>query len=163
LLEAAQLVCAADPHVKIAVLGRGTHVRAILDRPIEHLGLRDTVLPLGYHIGDYREVLSMFDAGLMLVPGSDGSCRAALQMAAMGKPLLVAERGVLPDIVRDGETGLVVRDTRENLADAMLEMAQSPGLRRQWGEGGRERMMQHFSLDRQGRQVVAVYESVLRS
>jgi len=161
LLEAAQSVRQSDPRVKIAVLGRGTHKQAILDEPVNRLGLQDTVYSLGYHIESYREVLAMFDAGLMLVPGSDGSCRAALQMAAMGKPLVVAERGVLPDIVRDGETGLVLRDTPANLAEAILEMAQSTERRRQWGSAGRERMVEHFSPEGQARAVAALYEKML--
>jgi len=161
LLEAARHIRLADPRVKIAVLGRGTNKQMILDEPLNRLGLQETVYPLGYHVEGYREVLAMFDAGLMLVPGSDGSCRAALQMAAMGKPLVVADRGVLPDIVRDGETGLVVRDTPANLADAILEMAQSPQRRRQWGGAARERMLQHFTPERQAQVVAALYQKML--
>ena len=161
LLEAAQRVRRSDPRVKIAVLGRGTSKQVILDEPLKRLGLQGTVCPLGYHVEGYREVMAMFDAGLMLVPGSDGSCRAALQMAAMGKPLVVAERGVLPDIVRDGETGLVVRDTPENLTDAILEMAQSPERRRQWGSAARERMVEHFSPEGQAQAVAALYQKML--
>jgi len=106
-------------------------------------------------------VLSVFDAGMLLVPGSDGSCRAAMQMAAMGKPLVVAQRGVLPEIVVDGETGIVVEDTAENLAEALLEMAQDAQRRRRWGEAGRRRMVEHFSLSRQADEVEEVYRRVL--
>ena len=161
LLGAAREVRRADPRVKIAVLGRGTRKESILDRSVQKLGLQDTVYPLGYHVEDYREVLAMFDGGVMLVPGSDGSCRAAMQMAAMGKPLVVAERGVLPDIVRDGETGIVVRDSSGNLADAILEAAQSPERRRQWGSAARKRMAEHFGLERQAKAVSAVYQNLL--
>jgi len=161
LLKAALLVQQRDPRVRIVVLGRGSQREAVLDRPIKQMGLGDTVRPLGYLTGDYREALAMLDAGLMLVPGSDGSCRAALQMAAMGKPLLVADRGVLPDIVRDGETGIVVHDTADDLAGAILEMAQSADRRRQWGRAARERMEAFFSLDRQVRAVAGVYERLI--
>ncbi|MHC4592820.1 MAG: glycosyltransferase family 4 protein, partial [Planctomycetota bacterium] len=161
LLEAAEIVRQRDPRVKIAVCGRGTHRRSVLDRPLVKMGLQDTVIALGYLREDYREALSMFDAGLMLVPGSDGSCRAALQMAAMGKPLVVARRGVLPDIVRDGETGIVVYDTPENLAEAILEMADNPERRAEWGRAARERMCQRFSPARQAEQVGRIYERLL--
>jgi len=161
LLEAVRLVSAQDSRVKLVVLGRGTHRRSILDDPLERMGLRGTVLPLGYRREDYRQVLAMLDAGVMLVPGSDGSCRAAMQMAAMGKPLVVAERGVLPEIVRDGETGMVVRDTPENLAEAMLEVAASPEGRARWGAAARARMETWFSPERQARAVAQVYERVL--
>ncbi|MGD2175077.1 MAG: glycosyltransferase family 4 protein, partial [Candidatus Brocadiaceae bacterium] len=130
LLAAALIVKRRDSRVRIAVCGRGTHKEEVLDRPVVRLGLEDTVLALGYRRDDYKEVLATFDAGVMLVPGSDGSCRAAMEIAAMGTPLIVARRGTLPDIVRDGETGIVVEDTPENLAEAMLEMATDPERRR---------------------------------
>jgi len=161
LLEAACVVARHDSRVRIAVLGRGTHREALLDRPIQTMGLQRTVHPLGYRGGDYRQVLAMLDAGIMLVPGSDGSCRAAMQMAAMGKPLVVAERGVLPEIVQDGETGIVVRDTPRALAEAILEMAAAPVHRRQWGEAARNRMENLYSPDRQAEAVIGVYERML--
>ncbi len=161
LLEAARAVRQRTGNVKIVVCGRGTHKEELLDRPVAEMGLGGTVIALGYRREDYREVLSMLDAGLMLVPGSDGSCRAALQMAAMGKPLVVAQRGVLPDIVLDGQTGIVVDDTPQNLADAILQMAADAGRRRGWGQAARRRMCCRFSLARHADDTVALYERVL--
>lgn len=161
LLEAAHTLQEREPRIKIVVLGRGTHKEEILDRPVVELDLEDTVYPLGYRSDDYEEVLAMCDAGLMLVPGSDGSCRAAMQMCSMAKPMVVARRGVLPDIVADGETGLVVNDTPENLAEALMEMAESAEMRRRWGEAARERMREKFSVDRQARRLEEVYGRVM--
>lgn len=162
LLEAARRVRQFNSDIKILVLGRGTRKKVLLDDPVRELGLEDTVFPLGYVREGYGDVLAMLDAGMMLVPGSDASCRAAMQMAAIGKPLLVAERGVLPDIVLDGKTGLVVKDTPENLASAMLSLvARSPEERREWGVAGRRRMCEVFSLERQVTDVVSVYESLV--
>jgi len=125
------------------------------------MGLEDTVYPLGYRRDDYQDVLAMLDAGMMLVPGSDASCRAAMEMAAMGKPLVVAERGLLPDIVSDGCTGIAVKDTPENLARAVLEAARSPEKRRKWGKAARERMVELFSLDRQADATEELYRRLL--
>ncbi|MFO8008515.1 MAG: glycosyltransferase family 4 protein [Candidatus Brocadiia bacterium] len=161
LLEAALKVQGLDPRVKIAVCGRGTHKERILDRPVARMGLERTVFPLGYRREDYRDVLATFDAGIMLVPGSDGSCRAAMEMCAMEKPLVVAERGVLPDIVRDGETGIVVKDEPDNLAEAILLMAADEQRRRRWGRAARRRMIQRFSPERQAQDVITVYEELL--
>jgi glycosyltransferase involved in cell wall biosynthesis len=126
------------------------------------MGLGETVFPLGYIRDGYKDVLAMFDAGMMLVPGSDASCRAAMQMAAMAKPVLVAERGVLPDIVLDGKTGLVVKDSAENLASAMLSLvAMPPEERLQMGHLGRKRICDLFSVERQVEDIIQVYQDVL--
>jgi glycosyltransferase involved in cell wall biosynthesis len=161
LLEAAQRMQELDPRVKVAVCGRGTHRKEILDDPVVEMGLGEAVFPLGYRRDDYLDVLATFDAGVMLVPGSDASCRAAMEMAAMGTPLIVSQRGTLPDIVRDGETGMVMDDTPENLAEAVLEMAADPVRRREMGAAARERMKTVFSQDVQVEKVIAVYEQLL--
>ncbi len=162
LLEAALHLRKLDPRVKIAVCGRGTHKSEILDEPVVHKGLQETVFPLGYRTDDYREVLATFDAGIMLVPGSDGSCRAALQMAAMRKPLVVARRGTLPEIVRDGESGVVIEDTPENLAEAVLDLAASAKERNRMGKAARRRVCRRFAPSGQAEAVEEVYRRVMK-
>ncbi|MHC5033911.1 MAG: glycosyltransferase, partial [Planctomycetota bacterium] len=66
-------------------------------------------------------------------------------------------------IVLDGETGIVVYDTPENLAEAVLEMAEDPERRAEWGRAARERMCRHFSPACQADQVAQVYERLLES
>jgi glycosyltransferase involved in cell wall biosynthesis len=157
LLAAACRVRRENPRVKIVVLG--TEEKDILDRPARELALEGTVCPLSCRADDYRDVLAMLDAGLMLVPGADGSCRAAMQMAAMGLPMIVTRRGVLPDIVADGETGIVVRPKGpDDLAAGLLEVAESEERRRAWGRAARERMVEKFSHRRQAEAVARVYE-----
>jgi Ser-tRNA(Ala) deacylase AlaX len=160
LLDAALILQKRNPRVKIVVCGRGTHRHEILNEPVVEMGLQDTVFPLGYRTDDYEETIATFDAGIMLVPGSDGSCRAAMEMAAMGKPLVVAQRGTLPDIVRDGATGMVVRDTPELLARAILRMAVEPKMRRRMGKAARQRMKSAFSPEGQTQKVIEVYRQL---
>ncbi len=161
LLKAARIVRSRNPAVKFVVLGRGTRRERLLDRPVVRMGLQDTVFPLGYRTDDYKDVLAVLDAGLMLVPGSDGSCRAALQMAAMEKPLVVAERGVLPDIVRDGESGVVVKDSPARLAEAVLELASDRERIRRWGRAAAARVRRFFSATGNAQGVQGVYERTL--
>jgi len=161
LLDAMQTVHARAPHVRVFVFGRGTRRQKLLVEPAARMGLKRTVLSPGYIADGYRDALAMLDAGMMLVPGTDGACRAAMQMAAMGKPLVVAERGALPDIVLDGRTGIVVKDTPDRLAEAILKMAATPAaVRAEWGAAARARMAEHFSLARQVDMIVDVYARV---
>jgi len=161
LLEAMLQLKEQDPRVKLIVMGRGTHKAEVLDRPVREMDLQDAVVPFGYRRDDYKEVIASADAGIMLVPGSDASCRAAMEMAAMSKPLIVARRGVLPEIVEHGRTGLVVDDTPENLAAAILEMARDAPKRRLWGRAARNRMLTLFAPERQAAEVADVYRRVL--
>jgi glycosyltransferase involved in cell wall biosynthesis len=161
IIEAAELIRRRDSRLRIAVCGRGTHKAEILDEPVARRGLGDTIVSLGYRREDYRQVVSSFDAGLMLVPGSDGSCRAAMEICAMARPMVVARRGTLPDIVGDGRTGIVVEDSPANLADALLDMGADAGRRREWGRAARERMKRLFAPGRRTDRMIDVYERVL--
>jgi len=76
---------------------------------------------------------------------------------AMGKPVIVAKRGMLPELVEDGISGLVVEDKPENLAQAIVTLANNVPLRKQLGKAARERIERDFSLTVQLEKVEAVY------
>ena len=75
---------------------------------------------------------------------------------------MVAARGVLPDIVRDGETGIVAHPGPEPFAEGIVEMAALDAAQRaEWGRAARQRMADYFRLARQGERMLDVYERVL--
>jgi len=162
LLQAVQLVSQRRKDFRFVIVGRGTHRYALAEEPVHRMGLSDVVVFAGYRGDDYVETLSAFDFGVLLVPGSDGSCRAALEMMAMGKPLVVANRGTLPSIVAHGKTGFVVEDTPENLASTMLRLCNDAELRSTMGRAARQRIEEYFTLDRQYRLVNDFYDRVLQ-
>jgi glycosyltransferase involved in cell wall biosynthesis len=162
LLEAVARAHQKLPGLKVLIVGRGTHAHEVVKRAAD-LGLQDTVLFPGYRDGDYLDVLACMDAKAYLVPGSDGSCRAVMEAMAMGIPVLAACRGVLPDLVEDGVSGLLVDpDTPENLAAAMVELLSGEARRRQMGAAGRKRILSLFSLERQVDEVELVYRNMLK-
>lgn len=148
------------PRLKVFIIGRGTHIQEVAMKPVEALGLQDYVVFTGYRLDDYTDILAALDMKVFLVPGSDGSCRAVREAMAMGKPVIVANRGMLPEIVEDGMSGLVVEDTPENLAHAIVRFAIDAGLRKKMGEAARKRMVENFNLDTQLATVEGVYETL---
>jgi glycosyltransferase involved in cell wall biosynthesis len=61
-----------------------------------------------------------------------------LEGMAYGLPCIAADRCAMPEIVRHGETGLVVRaEDSESLANAMIELGSSPGDAARMGSAGR--------------------------
>lgn len=163
LLEAVARARSELPGLKILIVGRGTHAHEVVERA-DSLGLKDTVLFSGYRDGDYLDVLACMDAKVYLVPGSDGSCRAVMEAMAMGIPVLAARRGALPELVEDGVTGLLVDpDTPENLAAAMVRLLGDEARRREMGVAARNRILTHFTLERQADEVERIYREMLKS
>jgi phosphatidylinositol alpha-1,6-mannosyltransferase len=66
-----------------------------------------------------------------------------------GKPCIGARAGGVPEVIRDGATGVLVDPS--NLAievpEAILRLLQDPALRRTMGTNGRARLEENFSLD----------------
>ncbi|MFW6158452.1 MAG: glycosyltransferase family 4 protein, partial [Planctomycetota bacterium] len=161
LLDAAAIAHRQMPHFRLVIIGRGTHKRTVAVRPAQERGLDDVVVFPGYLRGDaYVGGLAALDAKVFLVPGTDGSCRAAREAMALGVPLVVSRRGMLPELVSDGETGLVVSDTAENLAGAFERLAGDVELRRRMGRATRETALARFDPSGQARHVEQLYEQI---
>ena len=70
----------------------------------------------------------------------------ALEAMAMGRPVIASRAGGLPDIVADGESGLLVRPgDEEDLRQALALLMADGGLRARLGAAGLRRLEQYFS------------------
>lgn len=157
LFEAVARASKEVPALRLLVVGRGTHQEEVGKRAASRMGLGERVVFGGYRAGDYEDALAAIDFKVFLVPGSDGSCRAVREAMAMGKPVIATKRGMLPEIVIDGETGLLVDETPEALAWALVRLSQDAELRRRLGAGARARAVARFSLDDQASAVESFY------
>lgn len=161
LLEGVRLARQRLPELRVLILGRGTHMHEVAVQPVRRLGLEETVLFAGYLTGAYIDTIAAFDALLFLVPGSDGTCRALREAMAMGKPIIGARRGMIPELVSDGETGLVIDDTPENIAAAIERLARNRVETQAMGAAGRKRAVALYDARQQAARVQAIYEQLL--
>ncbi len=159
LLEGVKLASKRVP-LRVLVVGRGTHMDEVAVQPTKRLGL-DNVTFTGYLADGYVDTVAIFDALLFLVPGSDGTCRALREAMAMGKAVIGARRGMIPELVDDGRTGLVIEDTAQNIAAAIERLAGDRGLARSMGAAGRTKALATYDVKRQAEQVKAAYEALL--
>ena len=87
---------------------------------------------------------------------------SALEAAAAGLPVVAAAHGGLPEIVRDGETGLLVPPgDHRALAAALARLAAEPGLARRLGAAAAEDVRRRFGLRRMVEEVEGLYERLV--
>ena len=151
------------PGLRVLVVGRGTHMDSVAVQPAKKLGLEGIVTFTGYLGKDYLPTVAAFDALLFLVPGSDGTCRALREAMAMGKPVIGARRGMIPELVDDGRTGLVIDDTPDTIARAIEKLAASREERLAMGQAARAKAVEEFDLRKQADAVIDAYEMALRT
>ena len=88
--------------------------------------------------------------------------KGAAEAMACGVPLVASDVGGLPEVVRDGIDGLLVRPADPAaLASALGKLLDDPALRRSLSTAGRERARREFSLDRQVSEFLDWYGEVI--
>jgi phosphatidylinositol alpha-1,6-mannosyltransferase len=70
---------------------------------------------------------------------------SVIEASCRGKPVIVSDQGGMPETVIDGTTGRVVPDNVTALAQALIELAENPTLRTEWGEAGRRFARENFT------------------
>ncbi len=158
LLEGIRL--ARVPDLLVQVVGRGTHMEEVAVEPARRLGLSNVTFT-GYLGPQYLDTVAGFDALLFLVPGSDGTCRAVREAMAMGKAVIGARRGMIPEIVEDGVTGLVIEDAPETIARAIERLAADRASCSRMGEAGREKALRLYDVRRHAASVKEAYAALL--
>ena len=162
VLEAVKKIAGEFPNVKILLVGRSSQMERSVIQPMKQLGVEKWVVLGGYRTNDYLDTLACMDLFVFLMAGSDGTARALREAMAMGKPVIVANRGMLPELVEDGISGLVVDDTPEDLANAALRLLHHPEMREALGKAAYQKSHQDFQLDRQVEAVEGFYQKMIK-
>jgi len=161
LLRALQIVISDFPGFRFMIIGRGTHIEEIALRPSQKMRIRSNLIFTGYMHDDYAETLKCLNFKIFLVPGTDGACRAVREAMALGIPVIAANRGMLPEIVTHGHDGLIVEDTPEELASAIMQLVEEPDLRRQMADNALRKARARFDPEVQTKKVEEIYRQVL--
>jgi glycosyltransferase involved in cell wall biosynthesis len=160
LLEMAALLAPAHPQLRLLIVGDGPE-RDALSQAAAELGIVDTVHFLGFR-SDARAVMCAVDI-VVHAPVYEGFGLVVLEAMAAGRPVVASDApGGVPDMVVDGETGVLVADgSPKGLASAIRRLLDDEGERRRLGSNGRRRFVEHFTAERMVHQVVSCYEQVL--
>ena len=104
-------------------------------------------------------------AAIALLPSTygEGVPKALLEAAACARPIVASDVPGCREVVRPGETGLLVvpRDI-QRLADAIAALAGDPVRRTAMGCAGRALVKRNFDEDIVARETLAVYDAALR-
>jgi sugar transferase (PEP-CTERM/EpsH1 system associated) len=156
LIQAVAIAGRHDPSLRVEVAGDGP-CRAELGHLVGALGLEGRVS----FLGEVRDVAGLLAHGaLFVLPSrSEGISLTLLEAMACGLPVVATRVGGTPEVVRDGQSGLLVsaRDP-EALAEAILRLRRDPEEARRMGEAGRRRVERDFGIHRMVADYLSLYE-----
>jgi glycosyltransferase involved in cell wall biosynthesis len=161
LVEAAAKIVPAFRNVLFLMVGRDSGTLETTRALVRERGIEESVR----FVGSRTDVPDLLRASDLFVHPSreEGFSNAILEAMAAELPVVASAVGGNPEAVVDGETGRLVppRDP-ERFADALMELLADESKRRTFGEAGRRRATERFSLDRMVEEMESLYDSLAR-
>lgn len=157
LLEAFSRVRKAHPDARLTLVGDGSE-RAQLESHAEALDLDDTVDFVGYRTQD--EVRSLFEHADMLVLPSFAEGLPVVLMEALASriPVIATSVAGVTELVRDGETGILVPPSDvDGLTAALNRLLNEPDLCRRLGEAGLVTVLDQHDVAREAEKLLALF------
>ena len=147
------------PDLELEIAGRGSLEPALKALALE-LGVADSVSFLG-HVAPIQAAIER--AAVVVVPSlGEGFGMVALEAMERARPVIAAEIGGLGELVRDGETGILVPPAEaEPLRDAIVRVAGDLELAGRMGEAGRRRALTRFQQTFCTERTELLYEGAL--
>ena len=150
LLRAFALARARVPGLTLEIAGSGPLEGELRATAPDGVSLIGRVAPAAPVLGR---------AAIVVVPSrGEGFGMVALEAAERGRAVVATRVGGLPEIVADGETGLLVpSEDASALADALVELATDPERVRRLGAAARRRALEAFPERRPAEELDLLY------
>lgn len=145
---------------KLVIVGNGP-LMAALRRCAEETGVAAHVVWAGFR-EDIPVVMRAFDT-FVLTSLFEGFGLVLVEAMAARKPVVATRVSAIPEVVLDGETGLLAEPgSVESIASALAQLTDG-ALRARLGAAGYRRAFEHFTLERMWQSTDAVYAHALPS
>jgi len=163
LLEALAGLAERWPRLKLVVVGEVAFWEAGYEQQLTQraaeLGLAEQVIWTGFR-SDVPELLRLCD--IFVLPSvREPFGRVIIEAMATGRPVVATKSGGVPEVVVDGQTGLLVPpEDAQSLASAIETLLGDSQRARQMGAEGLARAHKLFSTDRVAQQVQELYQRI---
>jgi len=164
-VQAAASLAAKQPDLRFLIIGDAPvgfedYYQKVSDR-ITTLGLQDRVLITNVPSAQIPVVMNSID--ILLAPSYlESFSYTLLEAMAMEKPVIASNAGGTPEMISDGENGLLVPPgDPQALAQTASMLLSDASLRHRIGKRARQIIMKNWSIDIMADRTMQVYEEVL--
>lgn len=160
-IEASRLVSKVVPSALFLVVGDGPQLSNI-QKKIKELGVEKTVIMTGYR-EEVPEILAASDVCVLTSDAAEGVPQAVLQYLAMKKPVVATNAGSISEVIRPGETGLLVEPNNpEAVADGILRLLKDVKLSNRLGNNGRLTVEKNYSYEAMLDRTIDLYNAIYK-
>jgi glycosyltransferase involved in cell wall biosynthesis len=146
------------PDTQLHIFGRGTpQYEQLLRAFVAEQGMGSQVIFRGF-LSNAGEIYRDMDICVIPSLSEDPLPTSAIEASRTGVPVVASDRGGLPEIVQDGETGLIFESGRDDLlAECLATLLRDPKLRQEMGARARRFAAEQFDVE----QFVRKFEQVI--
>lgn len=161
LIRAMPSLLTRFPDLVYRIVGDGDG-RPALEALAEREGVAGAVRFHGV-VSDERLDHLYAEAALFVMPSrGEGFGFVFLEAMARGLPVVAGNVDATPEVIQDGETGLLVNPTSvDEIVEAVSRILSSEDLRHDMGRSGQERVTREFGFERFRRQLLAALDGVV--
>lgn len=157
-LEAAKILLLHNSAVKFLLIGKDTES---LGTEVRRLGLEGAVKILGFRT-DVPDLLSALDVSVNSAIEGEGLSGAMRESLMLGVPVVASDVSGNREIVKDGETGALVRpNDAQALAKGILSALANPQAARARAEEGRKWVLENATVEKMASDTLKLYQSLL--
>jgi len=156
LISAIKRIQDEHPNVALVIVGHGPQ-RRTLEAMAKDLGVKSIFTGWQANTLPFYALMDIF----VLPSFFEGLPNVMLEAMAMGKPIVAANVGGVPDLIMNGKNGFLVpiRDDK-SIAEALKVLIINDGLRKRMGKLNREIVRKSFSWDKIVGKVETVYNEL---
>lgn len=160
LVQAAGFLKQQFPDVKYLLVGEGPGNDSIRNL-VSDAGLQDYFIFTGYR-SDIPDILSASDVVVLTSDRNEGVPQSLSQAMAMERAVIAAPVGSIPELIHDGETGLLA-NTGDALsfARAIETLLKDAALRSRLGKAARKHVLADYTDDIMAERTIAFYRRLL--
>ncbi len=159
-LQAAAKLSEKFPAVEFLLVGDGP-LRPGLEEMAAELGIKEKVIFAGER-HDITAMLASIDVSV-LISSSESLSNVILESMAAGVPVVATDVGGNPELVKNGETGLLIPPGNEDeLVRALTQLVSDPILRSQYAGQSKQFAREHFHVDEISRRFEQLYLSLAK-
>lgn len=146
LLRAFAQVCGSHPEAHLTLVGEGPE-RAHLGQTVQDLGVEHAVTFAG-RLSEEQTLAAIARSHILVVPSfMEGLPVVLTEAMAYGLPVIASRVAGIPELVREGENGLLFTPARwEELEERMRTLICDPAMRAQLGAAGKEAVAREFDI-----------------
>jgi len=168
LIDAFSKVHAKYGNTRLTLIGQGEYEQKYRKKIKKH-GLEKQVKLVSWV--DYQKIQQVYqNAHIFCAPScidkegnEEGIPNTLKEAMATGMPCIATRHAGIPEIMKDGVTGLLVKErNKKELAAAMERMLQSPQKWQEWGLQARKRIEAKFNQKKQLQKQKEFYDRLLR-